>query len=136
MLPLAERLKRPNLFARAYNARKLVSTPIFTLYVLPRNTHGRITSAPTKKSLPMVGFVVSKKTCKNATSRNKMKRRLREAYRLFSTQSVRTEIHSCLQLQNWYALVFVIKEKALTSAWTEIGETMKNAFQEAQRKYG
>jgi ribonuclease P protein component len=124
MLPVAERLKRPNLFARAYNARKLVSTPIFTLYVLPRN-------AQTKRVLPMVGFVISKKICKNATDRNKMKRRFREAYRKISAQ-----VGQAAPIQNWYALVFVIKDKALTISWSEIGGIMNNAFAEAQRKYG
>src|ERR1700722_1602574 len=110
MLPSNERLKRPHLFTRAYGARKLVTTPIFTLHVLPRQATGRMQSAPTKPLLPMVGFVVSKKTAKSAFCRNRMKRRLREAYRSLSPGQ---------SLNKWYTMVFVIKENALTATWAE-----------------
>jgi ribonuclease P protein component len=83
----------------------------------------------------MVGFVVSKKISKSACRRNKIKRRLREAYRNFraSEKDNGTEKQP---LEKWYAMVFVIKENALTATWSEICSTIEKAFLEAARRYG
>lgn len=126
MLPLAERLKRSNLFTKAYSVRKFVSTPLFTLYVLPRLRNTNIAHDP-KRVLPMIGFVVSKKTCKSACLRNKIKRRLREAYRKLDNGNERGR---------WYAAVFVGKENVLQANWQDICRAIENAFSEAARRYG
>ena len=86
----------------------------------------------------MVGFVVSKKISKSACRRNKMKRRLREAYRnLFVGARLAEPVAKIKKsMSNWYALVFVIKENALTATWSEICSIMENAFLEAARRYG
>ncbi len=124
MLPLAERLKRSNLFTKAYGARKMVSTPFFTLYVLPRIP--KVKPDAKQLILPMTGFVVSKKVSKSAVRRNRMKRRTREAYRALRTQS-----------QNqWYVMVLVIKENVLNASWADLCRTMEVAFGEAAQKYG
>jgi ribonuclease P protein component len=128
MLPLSERLKRPSLFARAYSARKSVATPIFTLYVLPR-------SSP-KQVLPMVGFVVSKKISKSACQRNKMKRRLREAYRKVTGSMSENTGAGNAPLRKLYAVVLVIREGMLKTSWSDTCTTMENALLEAARRYG
>lgn len=117
MLPLAERLKRNHLFTKAYGAKKSVVTPFFTLYVLPRISN---------KAMPFAGFVVSKKVSKSACLRNRMKRRVRESYRLLRTQS----------LNQWYVMILVIKENVLNASWNDLCRTMETAFNEADHKYG
>lgn len=132
MLPPAERLKRNHLFTKAYNAKKSISTPYFTLFFLPRiNKAASIGSADAGKSekknkRPLVGFVVSKKISKSACARNKMKRRIREAYRQYKAQT----------LSQWYVIVFVIKEKALNAYWPDLCRTIDKAFDEAANRYG
>ncbi len=139
MLPLIERLKRSHLFTKAYNTRKSVATPYFTLYVLPRipkPTPAKVTHSVDKdkrsenglrvSASPMTGFVVSKKVSKSACLRNKMKRRIRESYRLLRSQS----------LSQWYVMILVIKENARNASWADLCRTMEAAFDEAARKYG
>lgn len=65
-------LKQNHLFARAYRKGKGYSSPSLALYVLP----GR------DKSRTLLGITVSKKRG-NAVTRNRVKRRLREAYRFY-----------------------------------------------------
>jgi ribonuclease P protein component len=138
MLPLTERLKRSHLFTKAYNTRKSVTTPYFTLYVLPRilkSAPNKVTGIDKDKqsksgikvdALPMTGFVVSKKVSKSACLRNKMKRRTRESYRLLRTQA----------LSQWYVMILVIKENTLNASWADLCRTMETAFNEAAHKYG
>jgi ribonuclease P protein component len=78
--------------------------------------------------LPHVGFVIAKKVDKRATRRNQAKRRVREAYR-----QTRMYDHSITQ---WYAMVFVIHEKALTATWQEIKETVSQCISRAGTKFG
>ena len=138
MLPRRERLKRSHLFTRAYNTKKVVATTYFTLYVLPRIAgvvsvkrtnnlkNAKIKSVSEMNLLPLVGFVVSKKVSKSACLRNRMKRRVREAYRLSKMQG----------LNQWYVMILVIKESVLDASWPDICRTMKSAFGEAQSRYG
>ncbi len=65
-------LKQNHLFSRAYHKGKGFSAKTMALYVLP----GR------DKSRTLLGLTVSKKRG-NAVTRNRIKRRLREAYRVY-----------------------------------------------------
>lgn len=121
MLPDEERLRRASLFKRAYAARKFVAFPAVTLYVLPRQERSQA-------RLPFAGFVVSKKVHSKATERNRSKRRVREAYR-----RVRLEKES---LKQWYAVVWLINEKAAITEWDDLVKTMNDAVDKADKSFG
>ncbi|HOB82025.1 MAG TPA: ribonuclease P protein component [Peptococcaceae bacterium] len=78
MLPKAYRLKRKSDFKKAYQQGKSIANQYLVLYVLPQSPQAGL-AHKASKSL-RVGFSVSKKVgC--AVERNKIKRRLREAFR-------------------------------------------------------
>lgn len=82
--------------------------------------------------MPLVGFVISKKSCKSACHRNRIKRRVREAYRLMRKDM----IESTQRLEQWYALVFVLNNKALDASWEEIRDNVTNCLNKANAKFG
>jgi ribonuclease P protein component len=150
MLPSRERLTRSSLFQRAYTARKSISSPLVTLYVVPRfkQPGARSEGAASKHSenasemavkqksadrMPLVGFVVAKKVCKSACVRNRAKRRLREAYRLLRSSE---QPYEELALSQWYALVWVVHDKALAASWEEIQQTVSQSLAKAHTRFG
>lgn len=82
--------------------------------------------------MPLVGFVISKKVCKSACKRNRAKRRVREAYRTMREDLV----ESVQRLEQWYALVFVLNNKALEASWEEIRESVAGCLTKADSKFG
>ena len=92
---------------------------------------------------PLVGFVISKKVIKGACQRNRVKRRMREAYRgLRTSEKGEKSVSSgeskdvIRSLQQWYAVVWVINEKVLNANWKEICKKMEECLLQASRKYG
>jgi len=76
MLSKFERIKYRGLFLQAYEkGRKLDSKHLRITFTKSR--------ADLEDKLPLVGFTITKKFSKRAVLRNKIKRRLREAYRLY-----------------------------------------------------
>lgn len=145
MLTSAERLRRANLFQRTYSAKKSVASPFFTLYVLPRIPSSTQRSAA---KLPLAGFVVAKKVHNKSAVRNRVKRRVREAYRLLRQQLLvsatarqaqtqgKTAGEKALNLGQWYALVFLVHDKAITASWQEIYDTVSDCLKRADEKHG
>ncbi len=139
MLPSNERLRRKNVFQRAYKERRHVSSPQVSLYVIPRiSRSGRSRAGEVGSEAdswrPLVGFVVSKKTARNACQRNRIKRQTREAYRSLSRIVFRGEKNH-LRLHRWYALVFVIHPHALISNFDEIYKAVESCLIRAENKF-
>lgn len=61
-----------------------------------------------------VGFVVSKKTHKRAVRRNRLRRLMRESYRILQKEN------NLSNSQNYLSLIFVGGEKALGKTFLEI----------------
>lgn len=130
MLPSVERLRRASVFQRAYNKRMVVSTPVVTLYILPKE--GKLTERNTQWR-PLAGFVVAKKVSKSSCKRNRAKRRVREAYR-HARIAVFSGNRDDITLRNWYALVFVVHEPALKATYGQIEDAVVNCLIRASGK--
>lgn len=129
MLPRAERLTKAGLFQRLHSARKVISAKLVSLYVLERQSR----SAPRP---PLVGFVVGKKVHAKATQRNRMKRRVREAYRLFRKQLTESGEIEKYNLHQWYALAWHVKPEALDASYSEISDSVAECLEKAAQRFG
>ena len=75
MLPKQERLKKETDFKKLFRLKLSASTPNLVAYVV-------LNKLTNNTELPKVGFIVGKKVDKRSTRRNKVKRLLRESYKL------------------------------------------------------
>ena len=129
MLPRSERLSKTGLFQRVYSGKKSVHTPLVSLYVLERQPR----SAP---RLPLVGFVIGKKIHAKATERNRTKRRVREAYRLFRQNMLLTDEPQPGDVRQWYSLVWLIRAEALEASFEAVKDCVSECLTKATQKYG
>jgi ribonuclease P protein component len=129
MLSSQERLRKHGLFQRAYAAKKTVSTPLLSLYVLEREAR----SAP---KLPLVGFVIGKKAEAKANQRNRAKRRVREAYRLLRKDLEGPGGEGEINLKQWYAIVWVVKSEVLSASFEDISASVSECLIKADSKFG
>ncbi len=95
-------LKQNHLFSRAYHKGKGFSARTLALYVLPGKD----------KSRTLLGLTVSKKRG-NAVTRNRIKRRLREAYRAYLPS-----------LPNGKILVLVARQSAADASFAQLSEDL------------
>lgn len=128
MLPRAERLCRAGLFQRVYSEKKSVSSDLVTLYVLERQPRSN-------PKLPLTGFVIGKKLQAKAARRNRAKRRVREAYRLYRAELLKEEGERAQMLQQWYTLVWNIRSEALNAPFAEICRCVGECLSKASERF-
>ncbi len=102
MLSKKERLKYSGLFQQAFQKGKTLSSTCLRITVTKTRDY-------CKNQLPLVGFSISKAYSKRAVDRNRMKRRLREIYRLY-----RMKLENAEKLHDVGLLVISLK-KSITA---------------------
>lgn len=106
MLKQQFRLKKDSAFQATYRVRHSYHNSGIVLWVGKKKDKDEI---PTK-----VGFVVSKKTHKRAVKRNRLKRLMRESYRILLKDE------KIEKSQQYLSLIFVGFEKALDKDFSQV----------------
>lgn len=110
MIPKQYRLKKRIAFNATYKVKHSSHSGGVTLFA----GREKKDETPTK-----VGFVVSKKTHKRAVRRNRLKRLMRESYRLLLKEN------KLYNSQKYMSLIFVGSEKALDKSFLEIKNSIE-----------
>ena len=110
MLPKRFRLKKNSAFRATYKVKHSSHSGGVTLFAGKEKTQDIITKA---------GFVVSKKVHKRAVKRNRLKRLMRESYRLLLKEN------NVGNSGKYVSLVFVGNEKALGKNFKEIKSSVE-----------
>ncbi len=110
MIPKQYRLKKRIAFNATYKVKHSSHSGGVTLFA----GREKKDENPTK-----VGFVVSKKTHKRAVRRNRLKRLMRESYRLLLKEN------KLYNSQKYMSLIFVGSEKALDKSFLEIKNSIE-----------
>ena len=117
MLPKAYRLKNRSAFKATYKVKNSSHKGGVTLFA------GILKKEDT---LTKVGFVVSKKVHKRAVKRNRLKRLMRESYRLLLKEN------NLGNSQKYLSLIFVGTENALGKNFDEINNAIKKLIEELE----
>jgi ribonuclease P protein component len=110
LIPKQYRLKKRIAFNATYKVKHSSHSGGVTLFV----GREKKDETPTK-----VGFVVSKKTHKRAVRRNRLKRLMRESYRLLLKEN------KLYNSQKYMSLIFVGSEKVLDKSFLEIKNSIE-----------
>ena len=114
MLPKQYRLKNRSAFKATYKVKNSSHKDGVTLFA------GILKKEDT---LTKVGFVVSKKVHKRAVKRNRLKRLMRESYRLLLKEN------NLGNSQKYLSLIFVGTENALGKNFDEINNAIKRLIE-------
>lgn len=114
MLPKQYRLKKRAAFKATYKVKNSTHSGGVTLFAgnLKKENY------PTK-----AGFVVSKKVHKRAVKRNRIKRLMREAYRLLLKEN------NLYNSQKYMSLVFIGTDKALGKSFVQIKTSIQKILE-------
>lgn len=115
MLKKQFRLKKHSAFNATYRIKHSYCIGGIVLWVGKKKNDAQI---PTR-----VGFVVSKKTHKRAVKRNRLKRLLRESYRLLLKDN------KFEKSQQYLSLIFVGFEKALDKDFNQMKNIVQNLLE-------
>ncbi len=115
MLPKEYRLKNRSAFKATYKVKNSSHKGGVTLFAGKLKTDNSV--------ITKVGFVVSKKVHKRAVKRNRLKRLMRESYRLMLKNG---ELYDS---QKYLSLIFIGTENALDKNFKEIDETMRKLIE-------
>ena len=115
MLKKQFRLKKNSAFSATYRIKHSYSAGGIVLWVGKKKSDAQFTTK--------VGFVVSTKTHKRAVKRNRLKRLMRESYRLLLKDE------KIEKSQQHISLIFVGFEKALGKNFVQINEIIYNLLE-------
>lgn len=119
MLPRNERLKKKKEFDKTFGPGLSVATHHLVTYILPRNTLS-------KDEETKVGFIVAKKVNKRATIRNKIKRRLREAYKTLKISQPELVL-------NADSLIFIARPAIQNLSYQEVLKNVKTCLKRVNK---
>lgn len=108
MLPKDYRLKKRNAFAATYRTGKTLHKDGITVFIGKEKNN----DSPTR-----IGFVVSKKIHKRAVRRNRIKRLMRESYRLLIKEGAVPD--------KYISLIFVASSKLLNMSFKEVDNAIR-----------
>ncbi len=108
MLPKDYRLKKRSAFTATYKTGKTLHKDGITVFIGKEKPN----EYPTK-----IGFVVSKKIHKRAVKRNRIKRLMRESYRLLIKEGAVSD--------KYISLIFVASSKLLNMNFKEVDNAMR-----------
>ena len=113
MLPKENRLKKRSAFTATYHTGKSFHKSGITIFCGKEKKNDN----PTK-----IGFVVSKKIHKRAVKRNRIKRLMRESYRLILKNNEGNE--------KYMSLIFIASSGALNKSFKDIDSVIKKLVQQ------
>ena len=119
MLAKKYRLRKNSEFVATYAQGKYISGQYLTLNIGKQKPH--------EDFISKVAFVVSKKIDKRAVVRNKIKRRMREAYKLLIKENP--------NFQKWMSVIFTAKPNLINAELNVVTEQMRHALEKALIKY-
>jgi ribonuclease P protein component len=124
MLKKTNRLRSQWDFKRTLAGARLCANVNFTLYVLHAQPSRSPQAALVGPLSPRIGFIVSKKVAKRATIRNKIKRRMREIFRLWLKSD-----EGRAWLEPYRTVVVIARMSSLDATYGDLKAQLEACFQ-------